>query len=90
MPFMYSLYKMSDLSELGNALAGSEVEALHQIRDYRSKHGKADLRFQLSDDPADYLMEKQNAIPSPRGIGWTNDPRGMKQLVYVRSDVLQK
>jgi hypothetical protein len=69
---------------LGNALAETEVEALHQIRDYRSKHGKADLRFELSDDPADYLMEKKNAIPSQYGTGWTNDPRGMTQLVYVR------
>jgi hypothetical protein len=33
---MYSLYNMSDLSEMGNALAENEAEALHQIRDYRS------------------------------------------------------
>jgi hypothetical protein len=75
---------MSDLSEMGDALAENESDALNQIRDYRSKHGKADLPFQLSDDPADYIMEKKSAIPSPRGTGWTNDPRGMKQLVYVR------
>jgi len=84
MPFMYSLVKVSDLSELGNALAENDIEALNQIRDYRSKNGKADLRFELSDDPADYFMEKRTAIPSPHGPGWTNDTRGMKQLVYVR------
>jgi hypothetical protein len=84
MPFMYSLIKVSDLSEFGDALAENEVDALNQIRDYRRKHGKADLPFQLSDDPTDYVMEKRTAIPSPHGTGWTNDPRGMKQLVYVR------
>ena len=35
-PFMYSLYNMSDLTEMGNALAENEAEALHQIQDYRS------------------------------------------------------
>jgi len=84
MPFMYSLYKMSDLTEMGNALAVNEAEALNQIRDYRSKHGKSDLCFELSDDPAEYVMERQNAIPSPHGNGWMNDQRGMKHLIYVR------
>jgi len=81
---MYSLYKVSDLSEMGNALAENEVEALHQIRDYRSKQGQTDLRFELSDDPRDYFMEEQNAIPTTHGTGWTNDPSGMKRMVYVR------
>jgi hypothetical protein len=82
---MYSLYKVSDLSEMGNALAENVVEALHQIRDYRSKHGQADLRFELSDDPGDYVMEERKAIPTTYGTGWTNDPSGMKRMIYVRA-----
>jgi hypothetical protein len=84
MPFMYSLLKSSDLSEHGNALASDAADALNQIRDYRRRHNAADLPFHLSDDPSsDYFMEKRNAIPSTHGTGWTNDPRGPVDTVYV-------
>jgi hypothetical protein len=91
MPFMYSLYKVSDRSETGNALAENAVEALHQIRDYRSKHGQADLQFKVSDDQvgyAGYVLEEQDAIPTTYGTGWTNDPSGTRRTIFVRVGAL--
>lgn len=85
---MYTLYKVSDRSEMGHALAENAVEALHQIRDYRSKHGQADLQFKVSDDPGGYVLEEQDAVPSTHGPGWTNDPSGARRAISVRVDAI--
>jgi len=88
MPFIYTLYKTSDRSEMGRDLAANAVEALHQIQDYRRKHGEADLKFEVSDDPGGYVLEEQDAVPTTYRPGWTNDPDGIKRVIFVRVDAL--
>jgi len=83
MPFMYSLLKSADLSEHGNALAENPAEALAQIRAYRLANKAADVPFALSDNPSEYFLQQRNAVPSSHGNGWTNDPSGPVEVLFV-------
>jgi hypothetical protein len=83
MPFMYSLHKSADLSDHGNALASGPAEALVQIRAYRRANNMPDVPFAMSDDPSEYFLEQRKAVPSRHGPGWTNDPRGPVEVLFV-------
>ena len=87
MSFMYTLRKISDFTEFGNALALTDGEALHQIRVQRQRDNAADLTFELVDNPheANYVLEKRPAIPPHWGHGWTRDPSIESESIFVRA-----
>lgn len=82
--YMYTFRKFSDLSDLASALAQDDTDALNQVVHYLRGKNTTELSLRLSDDPqSPYYLEKRRAIPSPHGPGWTNDPQGIVEIVYV-------
>ena len=82
--FMYALRRHPHLTDLASALAPDDQDAINQVAAYLRGINAPVPPFRLSDDPqSEYYLEKRRAIPSLHGRGWTNDPRGPVELVFV-------